>query len=688
MWKSSSVKFSALCAFFLLLSFSQAVGSTVSATTTNTASHYIGIAWPTKAGGQLPMPVYVYQCSDSTCTQKHQIDYITSIPAQGKVAAPVPAPITFYPTGGKAVTYELYTKTGDSKAALWGSCKITIPTNAKPGPVLPSESNCTGAVVQDTSTPSVTMISFSGAGFTSLTDKYPNSPNKKVTVQPRTLTFINNSKYNKICINTEGNYADDPATNKCTLAGDVILTKGVPYVVPVPPLGAISGAAAVTGFYESPGDWENTGKYVNPKNSQVEPIYATKMEWTMFPTALYSPAQEKHLTTPITTNHSIGMTNIDVSAVDGFNFPVTLTTDNGAICASTDYNSDGSVNPSKFIYTPAEGQLAQVPNKNMPIHDLCPTASGYAVKNGNKFLGCLSECSYQIINNPDGDKSINAEWACCSKGSKYATSPECTQALSPYKLQSGNNGYHKDLAYVTNISNNANHVFSWAYDDVQGDYSCDPNASFTFVIGDSQVPAIVWPATNAQITAHGTVGTGIGTGTFQENASIDKSTDQPSYSCKTNSATGQCKITKSVPGGMSTFELSNIRQGTDTEVLVTAFDPNNSLIKSVTNTSPITWVTPPPPVTAPMLTSAMVGPGGTIIIKASSMGNCANGDCSYSASVLSPFNKTYVATPEPSSSAFLVQAGSEAPIFANRADITITVKKGIAVKASNAVRIQ
>lgn len=443
---------------------------------------HIGISWPTTQNNPLE-PVYVFTCSDTACSSMTQIDYVTLIPLQGAVVPPVPAPITFYQTNGQQATFALYQGTTGN----WRSCKFTVDAN---GDLVNADTNCIGAVKTNNSTDTVTMISFSAAGFTSSTLTPPPSANQTVTVPDRTLTFINDTNYQAVCLNTQAKY-NNPAVNKCTdtTNGDNILKHGDAnkLVVTVPPLGLISGAAAVTGYQTADGTWVNTGQYVNTQDPSNAPIYASKMEWTIFPT---QPTTSMTNTTvgDTITNHTIGMTNIDVSAVDGYNIGVELTSSQGVVCSTASYDAQGNVLPAEFnFYT---GTLSKIPKTGFTLAGLCPAPAEnnfpYSITDPDTgtFVGCLSECSYQkILHGVDSDA---AQQACCA--GNYATSTQCTQSTNS-RGQS-----HAQLPYVMNLENGAERVYSWAYDDVQGDFSCDPAASYTFTLeGGALPPPLVAP---------------------------------------------------------------------------------------------------------------------------------------------------------------------------------------------------
>ena len=497
MFYSKLYKFIFLCVLLAPLGFAQAHEAAPKQT-----NEYVGISWPINP--ILPAgdgPVYVYQCSDITCDDPWQLDYVTPVPPQ--YSFPTPSPITFYKTDGQTIFLEFFQKDKGIPVGGWKSCRVGIESDGTIIEPSVNDEKCRGVVNTENSTPSVTMISLNGVWFTHSNSLAPPSPNETVKLPSRSLTFVNNTDYSEICLNTATKFK--PKETGCKHEGDHIVKKGESLVIQIPPEGYKAGALFFTGFLDSSGQWVNTGQ----KTGQQP--YATKMEWTIFPTEPYNPPrsqQKSNADHPIVTNHSIGMTNMDLSAVDGYNIATTLKTSTGAICATARWDSNGKPLPSLYVYTPPDGALSQIPKSGYTLESLCPTPAPnetlpYKVTDNttDDFLGCMSECTYQQELKKDSDGAL---WACCIKPA-YPDSKACTEAKSPSGYPYGEI-YHKDLPYVKNVEQGSTRVYSWSYDDMNGDYSCDPAASFVFTLGSTSPIPPLNPPTGLSVKVSGQFG--------------------------------------------------------------------------------------------------------------------------------------------------------------------------------------
>jgi len=101
------------------------------------------------------------------------------------------------------------------------------------------------------------------------------------------------------------------------------------------------------------------------------------------------------------------------------------------------------------------------------------------------FLGCLSPCQYAAqVQSAAKLSGPQVAAICCAAGTQYDDSALCTSTKIPW----GNTktGFkmisHAELPYVTRIKANSANVYTWQFDDDNGNFSCDPSASFTFEI--------------------------------------------------------------------------------------------------------------------------------------------------------------------------------------------------------------
>ncbi len=155
--------------------------------------------------------------------------------------------------------------------------------------------------------------------------------------------------------------------------------------------------------------------------------------------------------------HTMGPTFIDISLVNGFNFGATLSPDQDTVCSISD--SEGGV--PCFVMVKANKRIATFPDTLGILEDLCPPDS---VAGGTEELGCYSPCFY-AKKSGSGDQ----DQMCCS--GDFNTPATCTDPPSQ--------------PYVQDVDNNSTRVYSWAYNDWSGTFTCEPTASFTFEITDA-----------------------------------------------------------------------------------------------------------------------------------------------------------------------------------------------------------
>jgi len=162
----------------------------------------------------------------------------------------------------------------------------------------------------------------------------------------------------------------------------------------------------------------------------------------------------------------MGPTTIDISLVNGFNVGANLSPDQDTVCSISD--EEGGI-PYFVMYT-AHDSMAVFPKLEDPtLADLCPAGNeapitGKRGKRGKR--GCYSSCSFAEYNKEMVDEM------CCRGPNNTPTT--CTE---PPKQ-----------SYVKKVDQkqNSNRVYSWAFNDWRGTFTCEATASFTFQLKDVQ----------------------------------------------------------------------------------------------------------------------------------------------------------------------------------------------------------
>lgn len=432
-------------ALFALALLSAAQGATASASK-------VGIIFPTmpqtnaNANSYLNSDVFLYSCSDSSCSS------LTQVPDYGHITAVTPWTTANGGPGGAAPTtwafptmanpsdqfFKFYQKTQDSSA--WNSCILEVTQTS-----LGQGTTCVGSVFSITTnsvqgftgTPTVSM----GASmFPSAAVSAPNpSPVTKNTLPQRSITFVNGTQNYGLCI------SEDNAKHVACLASTTLnVTASSPGVIPDATLASgMNSALAHLDLTKlnSNSAWRHTGAYGSGKQ-----VYATKMEWTTWP---------KHYSS------TMGPTTIDASLVDGFNTGVQLIASSDMVCGVSDYEGG----PTYFASFPTGTVMGTFPKTPAPLTSLCP--SGQIANN----KGCYSACSYANVT------QTNQAQLCCS--SPYNNPPTFEAADGEYPCTAP-----LTAPYVQNTTSNSSGVYTWAYNDWRGTFTCEATGSFTYKLID------------------------------------------------------------------------------------------------------------------------------------------------------------------------------------------------------------
>ncbi len=449
----------------------------------------IAITWPTAVVGKVVYnPVLIYQCKTTACksvTRQDKKVFVSAIPKQPKygLSGTPPAPITFLSTNGQATSFKIFRASTQviGSNTQWGSCVLSM--NAD-GSLNHSLTTCQGAVVTSNSTSTVSALSFMAGNFTVTMQTPPGNINDLLQnpIPARSITFVNDSAYSELCLSLNSKFMTKGQS--CSDIDGIVLTKKKPYTLIVSGKGAdadkgggsMSGAAFVVGFKDN-GVWQDTGRY---KNTGL--VYATAMEWSMLPAA-----PVKSVATGM-TDHSIGVTTIDISAVNGYNLGASLKPDEGTVCSTASRDSKGNAEPAQFSYYGTT--FSKLPAQGVDLQGLCPSTAPFpginttqvVTNSQNETVGCLSPCKYATYLNSIGKlpSYVNLPAVCCD--GNYDNSQLCTAT----KLHWGSdkvNIAHEGLPYVANLAApNTQQVYRWQFDDYKGTFSCDPKASFTFTL--------------------------------------------------------------------------------------------------------------------------------------------------------------------------------------------------------------
>ncbi len=383
--------------------------------------------------------LYLYSCASSACAKPTQLsDYghITNVPrwpkGNGGPGHKPPAIWVFLtiPDSGYKY-YQLWQNAGD----CWKSCILGI--NAQ-GEVDNSSTTCQG-VAPPTQNKGLPSFSLGTATFKDATcGTAPANMSQTNTLPARSITFLNDTSAQTVCLQTDSSF-NHP---ECTGSGANKVTPQTPYVITSSDLvnGSNSGVGQVSGVQAKDGDeWIYTGRGVSA-NAQV---YATNLEWTAWP---------QH------TQSTMGPTTIDISLVNGFNVGATLTPDRDCVCSVAD--TEGGV--PYFVLYKAGVPMADFPNPQTVFSNLCPQGNGAPISLGLDY-GCYSSCSKARY-----DQSASQDQLCCTGA--YNTAATCTDPPT--------------RPYVQNVNNYSTRVYSWAFNDWRGTFTCEPTASFTFAITD------------------------------------------------------------------------------------------------------------------------------------------------------------------------------------------------------------
>ncbi|HLB55825.1 MAG TPA: fibronectin type III domain-containing protein [Coxiellaceae bacterium] len=205
--------------------------------------------------------------------------------------------------------------------------------------------------------------------------------------------------------------------------------------------------------------------------------YATLFEATLFPYVLDGSGNFL----------SVLPSNVDVSAVDGFDFGIkvypTTVFGNSAICEQNNWgDSYDSKNPLSEMGGSAQspldvlcvqssaGTLVPPSQASTLPPDVANLLNLYKTNSSNGFNGCLSPCNYasRVLSTYAQNDSSPYQTVAQNTINSFCGTPAPDSA--PASAAS---------IYVSNMAAYTKHVYSYDYDDSNGDYGCDAMASYT-----------------------------------------------------------------------------------------------------------------------------------------------------------------------------------------------------------------
>lgn len=402
------------------------------------------VDFPVLGQGQMSDDIYLYSCGeDSSCktkTQDQAYGHITNVhrwpKSVGGPGGPVPATWVFLTlTDSKDQYFEFWQESSQG----WQSCVLGITAD---GGLDTANTTCVGVVPAPAKvTDGVPSFSMGAAMFPNLPiQNDPPTPSKTNTLPSRGLTFINSTSASTICLQTDSSFEHEACSG-----ANKISKGGSPYVINSSDLqdGANSGIGQIAAYQLTEGHpWENTGM------DSTSTVYATNLEWTFWP--------EQNQYTP-------GPTTIDISLVNGFNIGVTLSPDRDTVCSVAD--TEGGT--PYFVMYKANVPMAVFPTNPISIGEVCPPEN-FAPIDKKLSTGCYSPCAYANRN-----KSGDIDETCCQ--GQYKSVSTCT--LPP------------TLPWAQDIDENSTRVYSWAFEDWRGTFTCEPTAKFTFTLTNPPLDA-------------------------------------------------------------------------------------------------------------------------------------------------------------------------------------------------------
>lgn len=397
------------------------------------------LMWQMPASG-VNFPVYVYR-------DKQQTGYLYGTAQQSFLG------------GYDATTagsWSLYYR----KGRKWHGCRLVLSAGA-----IDAKTTCPGAVLNPPASGSnVYTVAFGASAWPS-SAKPPVAP-VDTDYGKRSIVFVNNTPYASIRIGMHCTVSANPSNPACVNKADLLeIKQGQRVAFQVDdrkaegsayPAGLISYAFSMTAYQNAQGAWVDSGGY-----SQNQP-YATKIELTNLPVRTNAAGQQ----------FPTGATNVDVSAVDGYNVGVKAYPATPTYCTYTvppeNSNVLGAGLYSENAPLATIGATAQTcrASSQLPGKTRRGAWNLLVANKAGDFQGCMSPCTYASAK--FGSQSAQAARYCCSGA--FGTADSCDQPP-------GKPGANTST-YVQNLGTASKNVYRFAYDDAIGDFACPAQTTF------------------------------------------------------------------------------------------------------------------------------------------------------------------------------------------------------------------
>ena len=418
-------------------------------------NNYLQLSTP-QAG--VSYPIYVYSGPSGSMKQ------IGFIPNSAS-----PAILGEY-TEGMGAIYSLYYE----NSGMWYGCTLTIQN----GQLVSSGSQpCVGGVLNPPAINNIYGLGVGALAFPESSAAPSPAPVNPYNNPPlRTITFKNSTGYQSITISEQCTAANNP---------------NLPSPTPKHQLGCPSNSPIAT---------------VDANNSVTFQIPNVGLNSANFYVSGYQPQSGNAVTTdvgsallfegtwsPVPYPGNEVTSNLDVSAVNGFNIGVSAYPETPAYCTYTIPNSSGISEIGYYDSIKPMASLALA--NNLTLQELCTQSSQTVTIDGTQvvlnllqqdsdgnFQSCLNPCTY-VTNQQLNQNIINTY--CCINA--YNTPATCN-AQNP--------GASNSL-FTTNLTKYTHAIYAYAYDDQVGDHACPGLTNFVVDFTTGATPP---PPTNCTIS--------------------------------------------------------------------------------------------------------------------------------------------------------------------------------------------
>jgi hypothetical protein len=417
-------------------------------------------------GTGVSFPVYVYSGGS-------QVAYIPDDTLQVFVGA--------YDPKTTSGSYQLYYQNSGS----WYSCSLTLAS----GSVDSGTTTCPGSVInppvsQNGAQSNVYTVAMAATAWPAA-QASPSNPTQ-TSYNQRTISFVNNTSYPVIqigesCSLSVGSNSAPSCQNTPSVA---TIQKNAPYVVTVGTSGLNSAAFYLSSYCTADSATAcGTGPTISQCSSGQPPAH-----WVC--TGGYFPGQTPYATKieptilPVTNGVPQGASNVDVSAVDGYNTGVKFYPAAAAYCTFTVPPENSNV-LGAGSYSSSNPLAQVVPESATSLATLCKSSSQLPgppgqgqtawtlslTSSGGAFEGCMSPCTYATMNvGQNGVTTTNVNQFCCT--GSYDTPGTCDVAAG--QVGANTSTYNVNIQQSSQFKN----VYGFAYGDAGSDYACPPETNF------------------------------------------------------------------------------------------------------------------------------------------------------------------------------------------------------------------